>query len=168
VSDGTIIPGNRNLDKLAREQRIARWFTPYHDAIEAVLAHRNETAHRDKTIVLSIHSMTDNLGGATRPWQIALSSHTDRTLTEPLLIALRAPGDVTVGDNQPYDLDPAVDYSTPFHALRRNLPHVQVEFRQDEVHDAAGQIRWANRFADALLTVMKVSREPRGGTRSGP
>jgi predicted N-formylglutamate amidohydrolase len=55
-----------------------------------------------------------------------------------------------VGDNQPYDLDPAVDYSTPVHAMRRNMPHLQVEFRQDEVADAAGQVRWARRFAAAL------------------
>jgi predicted N-formylglutamate amidohydrolase len=55
-----------------------------------------------------------------------------------------------VGDNQPYDLDPAVDYSTPFHAMRRNMPHLQVEFRQDEISDPAGQLQWARRFADAL------------------
>jgi predicted N-formylglutamate amidohydrolase len=56
-----------------------------------------------------------------------------------------------VGDNQPYDLDPEVDYSIPFHALRRRLPHIQVEFRQDEIPDATTQHRWALRFAKALM-----------------
>jgi predicted N-formylglutamate amidohydrolase len=55
-----------------------------------------------------------------------------------------------VGDNQPYDLDPEMDFSIPFHALRRRLPHLQVEFRQDEIPDAATQRRWALRFAQAL------------------
>src|ERR1039458_1747506 len=63
------------------------------------------------------HSMAACLAGDPRPWQIALSSYTDRSLVEPMLEALRRPGDVTVGDNQPYNLDPAVDYSTPFHRL---------------------------------------------------
>jgi predicted N-formylglutamate amidohydrolase len=70
-----------------------------------------------------------------------------------MLKALRRPGDVSVGDNQPYDLDPAVDYSIPFHAMRRNMPYLQVEFRQDEIAGAAGQVRWARRFAEALNVI---------------
>ncbi len=58
--------------------------------------------------------------------------------------------DIEVGDNQPYSMEPAIDYSIPFHALRRNLPYLQVEFRQDEVQDAPAQLRWAKRFASAL------------------
>jgi predicted N-formylglutamate amidohydrolase len=95
--------------------------------------------------------MTASLAGKPRPWQIALSSHLDRRLTDPVLAALCRPGDVVVGDNQPYDLDPEVDYSIPFHALRRRLPHIQVEFRQDEIPDATTQHRWALRFAKALM-----------------
>ena len=95
--------------------------------------------------------MTACLAGKPRPWKIALSSYLDRNLADPVLAALRRPGDIEVGDNQPYDLDPAVDYSIPFHALRRGLPHLQVEFRQDEITDAAGQRQWALRFAQTLL-----------------
>jgi predicted N-formylglutamate amidohydrolase len=95
--------------------------------------------------------MTASLAGTPRPWQIAISSHLDRSLADPMLAALRRPGDVVVGDNQPYDLDPKMDYSIPFHALRRGLPHLQVEFRQDEVSDAAAQYRWALRLAQALM-----------------
>ena len=94
--------------------------------------------------------MTANLAGAVRPWQIALSSYDDRTLVEPMLAALRRPGDVVVGDNQPYDMDPAVDFSIPFHAMRRGLRYLQVEFRQDEVATADGQVSWARRFFAAL------------------
>lgn len=149
VCDGTIIQGNLGVDGSARSKRIERWFRPYHDAVEAVLAKRVET------IVVSIHSMTPSLRGVARPWQIALSSYLDRSLAEPILAALRASGDVVVGDNQPYDLDPTVDYSVPYHALRRGLHHVQVEFRQDEVADEASQRRWALRFAAALQSSVK-------------
>jgi predicted N-formylglutamate amidohydrolase len=149
VSDGTVIPGNLHLSEAARAARIERWFHPYHDSVESVLLERQ--ARGVPSIAVSIHSMTASLAGQPRPWQIALSSYTDRSLAEPLLAALRLPGDVVVGDNQPYDLDPAVDYTIPFHALRRGLPHLQVEFRQDEIPDAATQHRWAQRFAQALM-----------------
>jgi predicted N-formylglutamate amidohydrolase len=152
ISDGTVVPGNRQLSHGEKAGRVGRWFQPYHDAVESVLHERE--AHGAKTIVVSIHSMTPSLAGIVRPWQIALSSDRDRSLVDPLLAALRQSGDITVGDNQPYDLDPAVDYTTPFHAIRRGLPHLQVEFRQDEVADAAGRQCWAQRFSVALTAAI--------------
>jgi predicted N-formylglutamate amidohydrolase len=148
ISDGTVIPGNLRLSEAARAIRIERWFHPYHSAIESVLLERE--ARGVQSIAISIHSMTASLAGEPRPWQIAISSHLDRRIAEPVLAALRRPGDVVVGDNQPYDLNPDVDYSIPFHALRRGLPHIQVEFRQNEILDATSQHRWALRFAQTL------------------
>ncbi len=144
VSDGTLIPGNRNLTAEGKQSRIDRWFAPYHDAIEAVLRGRSP-------FVLSIHSMTPVLAGVARPWQISVSSHTDRSLVEPLLDNLRRSGDITVGDNQPYDLDPAFDFTTPSPPMRRALPYLQIEFRQDEIADAQGQAAWAQRLRDGIL-----------------
>ncbi len=151
-SDGTVIPGNVNLSAAARAQRIERWFEPYHAAVEAILDER--AARGAAFIVLSIHSMTDNLAGSHRPWQIALSSHHDRGLVQPILDIMRRSGDIEVGDNQPYSMEPTIDYSVPFHALRRNLPYLQVEFRQDQVQDAESQVRWAKRFASALTEAL--------------
>ncbi len=148
IVDGTRIPGNAGLSDAARQVRIEQWFEPYHAAVEAVIAERE--ARGQDSIALSVHSMTACLAGTARPWQIALSSYDDRTLVDPMLEALRRPGDVTVGDNEPYDVDPAVDYSTPFHAIRRGMRWLQVEFRQDEVADADAQVKWARRFAAAL------------------
>lgn len=149
VSDGTVIPGNLHLSDAARATRIERWFHPYHDAIESILMERE--VRGVPSVAVSIHSMTPCLAGNPRPWQIALSSHHDRSLADPVLAALRHSGEIVVGDNQPYDLDPDVDYSIPFHALRRRLPHIQVEFRQDEISDPATQRQWALRFAQALM-----------------
>ncbi len=149
VSDGTVIPGNLNLSEAAKETRVERWFHPYHDAVESIL--REREARGVESIAVSIHSMTASLAGQPRPWKVALSSHLDRSLADPVLAALREPGDGFVGDNQPYDLDPEVDYSVPFHALRRGLPHVQVEFRQDEITETVAQRQWALRFAQALI-----------------
>jgi predicted N-formylglutamate amidohydrolase len=149
VSDGTVIPGNLHISEEGRATRLQRWFHPYHDVIESILLERE--ARGMQSIVISVHSMTASLGNQPRPWKIALSSHRDRSLADPMLATLRRPSDVLVGDNQPYDLDPDVDYSIPFHALRRGLPHVQVEFRQDEITKTTAQRQWALRFAQALM-----------------
>ena len=158
TSDGTRIPGNLSLTDAAKAARIERWFTPYHDAVESVLLEREAKGAR--SIPVSIHSMTAQLAsapaGPPRPWQISICSSQDRGLADIVLAALRRPGDVVVGDNQPYDLDLAVDYSIPFHALRRSIPQVQVEFRQDEIPDEIRQQRWARRFADALAQVLNL------------
>src|SRR5579862_75466 len=150
-SHGTVIPGNRSLSPEARSLRIERWFKPYHEAIESILTDRELRGFA--TIAISVHSMTDKLAGSPRPWPIAFSSPTDRTadrtLAQPMIDILRRSG-VNVGDNEPYSMDPDTDYSIPFHAVRRNLPYLQVEFRQDEVCEPAGQVRWARLFARAL------------------
>jgi predicted N-formylglutamate amidohydrolase len=154
ISDGTAVPGNRDLSEAERQFRIETWFTPYHAAIESVIEDRQ--ARAAPSIAVSVHSMTECLAGSVRPWQIALSSHLDRHLADPMLAILRRGGDLIVGDNQPYDLDPAIDYSIPFHAMRRNMPHLQVEFRQDEIADVDGQLRRARRFAEALAELERL------------
>jgi predicted N-formylglutamate amidohydrolase len=144
VSDGTIIPGNCNPSEEEKRARIENYFIPYHDEVEKVMQNAKGK------IFLSVHSMTECLKGQLRPWPISLSSFEDRTLVDPLLAALRSENGFAVGDNEPYNLDPAVDYSTPYHAIRRGQAHLQVEFRQDEVGTEAGQKLWAGRFGDAL------------------
>jgi predicted N-formylglutamate amidohydrolase len=145
VSDGTIVPGNCNVTEAGKRTRIASYFQPYHETIEEVLN------GRERVIFLSIHSMTECLKGDYRPWPVSLSSFEDRSLADPVLAALRSFNEFVVGDNQPYDLDPNVDYSTPHHALTRGLRHLQVEFRQDEIATEDGQKLWADRFGDALV-----------------
>jgi predicted N-formylglutamate amidohydrolase len=153
-SDGTVIQGNRNLSPEARSLRIERWFKPYHAAIESILIDRELRGLA--SIAISVHSMTDNLAGSPRPWPIAFSSDADRTadrtLAQPLIDIFRRSG-VNVGDNEPYSMDPETDYSIPFHAVRRKLPYLQVEFRQDEVSEPTGQLRWAQVFARALSQI---------------
>ena len=164
VSDGTPVPGNAALGDAAKAERIDRWFLPYHDAVESVLLERASLGA--ESIVIAVHSMTPSLGGRARPWQIALSSHADRRLSEPMLAALRAPGDVVVGDNEPYRIDSGVDYSIPVHAVRRGLLHLQVEFRQDEIADAGAARRWALRFGEALIGCAQRANLP--GARDEP
>lgn len=153
--DKTPIPGNADLTVWDRTERMSRWFLPYHNAIEMMMV--EALAVVKDPVVLSVHSMTAQLAGrAPRPWPMALSSHEDRRLTTPMLAALRKRTDLPVGDNEPYALDPAEDYTVPVHAMRRALRHLQVEFRQDLVADEAGVAKWAAVFGDALAEVLPL------------
>jgi predicted N-formylglutamate amidohydrolase len=148
VSDDTPVPANQNLTERERRRRWKTYHQPYHGAIEAVIAAKQ--TDRQVPIVVSIHSMTPAMKGLARPWQISLCSAADRRLNDPVLAALRRRGDIVVGDNEPYTLDSKEDYSLPYHAMRRNLRHLQVEFRQDEVATPQGQRRWADIFGECV------------------
>jgi predicted N-formylglutamate amidohydrolase len=152
--DRTPIPGNANLTVWHRAERMSRWFVPYHNGIEAMMSAALATV-RDP-VLLSVHSMTPELNGQVRTWPVALSSHEDKRLATPMLAALRKRVGFLVGDNQPYGLDPAEDYSVPVHAMRRALKHLQVEFRQDLIANDQGAAKWATVFGDALQEVLQL------------
>lgn len=152
VSDGIEVPANRDLPPDEHTKRWRTYHQPYHAAIAQAID-RQLASGRDP-LLLSIHSMTPNLRGQARPWQIAVCWDGDQRLSTPMLAALRKRPGIVVGDNEPYRLDPAEDYSVPHHATRRGLRHLQIEFRQDEVADTAGQKRWAALFGDCLDEVL--------------
>jgi predicted N-formylglutamate amidohydrolase len=59
---------------------------------------------------------------------------------------LRAEAGLVVGDNQPYAVDDATDYTIPVHGEGRKLINSGIEIRQDLIADAAGQQQWAERL----------------------
>ena len=160
-SDRTRIPGNLGLSADERAARIDAIFLPYHRAIAAAL---DELGAREaRPVFLSIHSCTPQLDGKSRPWHIGLSYHPPDALARSMLEALRRNAHLSMGDNQPYTLDLAVDYTTPEHALRRGLPYLQVEFRQDLIASPADARAWADRFVDALSSLPQSSLAPPPG-----
>jgi predicted N-formylglutamate amidohydrolase len=158
TSDGTPVPANKGLSPGQRAQRISAYFDRYHDACREILAARCATG---RPLFLSVHSMTDQMRGRSRPWEIALSSNENRRATDPALTALRQLDGIVVGDNEPYDMNTDEDYSTPEHALSRGLDYLQVEFRQDMVATPEGQKRFAEFFAPAVAAAIAARRPPR-------
>ena len=148
ASDGTVIPGNQDLSEAERLHRVDAYFAPYHEACRQVV--KGKCASGERPLFLSIHSMTDRMNGGHRPWEISLSSDANRKATDPVLAALKQMPGLAVGDNEPYDMDPLVDYSTPEHALAHGLDYLQVEFRQDCVAQTYGQERFAKILAQAI------------------
>ena len=147
ISDGVVVPGNRDLDASTRAERRRVLFDPYHDAIRRLLDRRRGRP----TLLLSVHSFTPSLGGQARPWPIAVAHRHDQGLGRRLREALLADDpDLLVGDNQPYAVGDASDYTLPVHGEARGLPNVLIEIRQDGLATLVQCRGWAERLAKAL------------------
>ena len=59
-----------------------------------------------------------------------------------MLELLGAEPDLTVGDNEPYRISDATDYTIPV--------HVEIEIRHDGIESTQGQEDWAARLAHFL------------------
>lgn len=153
-SDGTVIPGNRNLSTAEIRARIEALWQPYHDAIEETLAEMAGSG--DIPVLISIHSFTPELRAgpdAERPWQVSVLWNRDDRLARPLIRALAAAG-LIVGDNEPYSGFEGLTHTNDIHALIRGYPHVELEIRQDVIADAAGQAAYATLIGDALAPLL--------------
>ena len=145
-SDGTPVPGNAEMTAASRERRVAELFRPYHDRVAAEL-----DALGNSAFLLSVHTMTDQLNGGTqRSEEIGISWCEEDGTAEVALNALGRDTNLNVGNNVPYAIDLGEDYTTPEHAIRRGLRHLQIEFRQDLVANPVAAAHWADRFAPAL------------------
>jgi predicted N-formylglutamate amidohydrolase len=156
LSEGTVIPGNENVPLEDAAMRVREIFVPYHQAIERHL----EARKNRPTFLISLHSFTPVYGGRARPWQAGVLYNRVSTLAHALRDLLATPGDLTVGDNEPYTVTDHTDYTIPVHGERRGLSHVAIEIRQDLIADEAGQEYWANRLAELLPKAAGVSPLP--------
>lgn len=148
VVDGTEIPGNRHLSPAEVRRRIRTYWLPYHRAIARAIG-----AFRRRGIVpalVAVHSFTPRMNGRTRPWQIGVLWRGDRRLAGPVLEALRARGDLVVGDNEPYSGQDAFGHTIEFHAQRPRLPHIMYELRQSEIATPAAAFDYARILRDVL------------------
>jgi predicted N-formylglutamate amidohydrolase len=143
LSDGSIIPGNRMAgdDEVAR--RIAAYHAPYHAAITAELDRIGAGA-----VIVSVHSFTPRWKTVPRPWEVGILYDSDERLAAPLMARLAEAGFV-VGDNEPYT--GALEGDTlNVHGIKRGLPHVLIEIRQDLIGGDAAAQAFAGRLKPIL------------------
>lgn len=152
VSDGAIVPGNALVDEAERERRLQRFHRPYHAAITAEI--ERFLAQGIDPVLVSIHSFTPDWKGVPRPWHVGILCDEDARFATHLLEALRAQGDLCVGDNEPYS--GALEGDTLYtHGTRRHLRHGLIEIRQDLIAQQSGVDEWISRLAPILEAFMK-------------
>jgi predicted N-formylglutamate amidohydrolase len=154
VGEFVDIPGNVGLGDDEVAARRAEIFWPYHDHLRALLDERQAAGR--PTILIAQHSMTDVFKGVRREMHAAVLYNRDRRFAGLVFDALRREQDLIIGDNEPYFVSDATDYSIPVHAETRGLPHVEIEIRQDLIGDEAGQAEWAGRITKALQAAERI------------
>jgi predicted N-formylglutamate amidohydrolase len=164
VSESTGIPGNIGLSDAQRLARRVAIFDPYHERIAALLDERKAAGR--PTILVSQHSMTDIYNGVRREMHAAVLYNRDRRFAGLLLDMLRREDHLHIADNQPYFVSDATDFSIPNHGEARQLPHVEIEIRQDLLLEEAGQREWGTRIAGALRDAERAFLDLHRGTDS--
>jgi len=153
ISDGLVVPGNAGLDEAAIAARVARYYTPYHQAIERAID--AGIAAGKPPVVVSVHSFTQAWKGVPRPWSVGVLWDKDPRLALPLLEGLRTIPGILVGDNAPYTGQLKGD-TLYRHGTRRGLAHALIEVRQDLILGPEGHAEWATRLAEVLRKVVRL------------
>ena len=161
VSETTVVPGNADLSQQERAERVALSWTPFHDAIEALVEER--LAEGRETWLVSVHSFTPVYKGIDRPWHIGIIHDDDRRLAAPMIAALQSVDGITVGINEPYSPADRVYFTLERHARSRGLPCAMIEIRNDEIRDEPGQSRWAEMLGGILAETRLLDEVRRVG-----
>jgi len=148
LSELTTVPGNRGLSKVQMEARVREIFQPYHDRIAGELDRRRQAGR--PTALIAVHSFTPVFNAIVRPWHVGVLYNRDPRFANILVDLLRCEQGLVVGDNEPYNVTDASDYTIPIHGEQRDLHHVAIEIRQDLITDETGQRQWADLFARLL------------------
>jgi predicted N-formylglutamate amidohydrolase len=152
LSDGAVVPGNRDIDLAERQRRIDRYYLPYHAAITAEIDAL--IAMGVRPILVSLHSFTPFWKAFARPWHAGILWDRDGRLPHLLLEGLQRDTALVIGDNEPYH--GALEGDTlNTHGTRRGLAHALIEIRQDLIAHQSGVDEWAERLALILEPVMK-------------
>lgn len=156
ISDGAVVPANRDLSAAERVHRIARFYRPYHQAIAAAIG---EVKSRGlMPFLVSIHSFTPVWRGWLRPWQVGILWDRDERSARAMIAGFRAQG-LTVGDNEPYH--GALEGDTLHtHGTLTGLPHALIEVRQDLIGAKTGVDEWVERLARVVEPIMNDPAMP--------
>ncbi len=151
LSDGAVVPGNRDVDDAERARRIARFHRPYHDAVAAAVAGVKARGH--VPFLVSIHSFTPVWRGWQRPWHVGILWDRDEQVARAMIRGFLAQGDLVVGDNEPYH--GALEGDTlNTHGTKPGLPHALIEVRQDLIAAKTGVDEWVERVAKVIEPIM--------------
>jgi predicted N-formylglutamate amidohydrolase len=148
ISELTLIPGNISLSESQRAARVREIFRPYHNRIEAELDRRRQAGR--PAALIAMHSFTPIFKGVVRPWHVGVLYNRDPRFAHLLMDLLKREAGLIVGDNEPYSVTDASDYTIPVHGERRGLHHVAIEVRQDLIADDKGQCAWGALLARLL------------------
>jgi predicted N-formylglutamate amidohydrolase len=153
LSDGSIVPGNRDLGETETARRIAHFHVPYHAAVTTQIESMPAVP-----VLVSVHSFTPHWKGRARVWEVGVLWDRDGRLARPLIGRLEKAG-FCVGDNEPYSgsLENDCLYR---HGTIRGLPHALIEIRQDLIADDDAARAFSARMKPILEAALRDMGRP--------
>jgi predicted N-formylglutamate amidohydrolase len=134
------VPGNIGLSEGQKAARAREIFWPYHDRIETELERRRQSGR--PVALIAMHSFTPVFKGVARPWDAGVLYNRDSRFAHIVMALLKREKGLVIGDNEPYSVTDASDYTIPVHGERRGVHHVAIEIRQDLIAGDIGQRVW--------------------------
>ncbi len=151
LSDGAVVPGNREIDDAEIQKRCRLFYDGYHQEVDRLI---DAGIERGKPPgILSIHSFTPVWKGVVRPWHATILWDRDPRLPGALLAALKAENGLVIGDNVPYSGELKGD-SMNRHGTRRGIAHGLIEIRQDLVGNGAGVAEWSDKLVRIMTAIL--------------
>jgi predicted N-formylglutamate amidohydrolase len=148
LCERTRIAANEGLSSSDARKRFEEVFQPYHQRIRDELDARR--ARACPSVLVALHSFTPVYLNEGRRWHVGVLYGRDPRLGRLVREGLRSDGTLIVGDNQPYAVSDASDYTIIVHGEQRGIPHVELEIRQDLLASASDVQRWAERLGGVL------------------
>ncbi len=148
LCEHTRIAANEGLSSSDARQRFEEVFQPYHQRIRDELDARR--ARACPSVLVALHSFTPVYMNEGRRWHVGVLYGRDPRLGRLVREGLRSDGTLIVGDNQPYAVSDASDYTIIVHGEQRGLPHVELEIRQDLLASESDVQWWAERLGGVL------------------
>ncbi len=120
TSHGTPIPGNAVIDAAERAARLARFYDPFHTAVDTQLAQRPGAA------LLSVHSFTPSLRGAERGFDVGVLFDDFDDVARAFADRIASSG-FSLRLNEPYSGLNGLIYSARRHGRRHGVLYLELE-----------------------------------------
>ncbi|WP_254683766.1 N-formylglutamate amidohydrolase [Ruegeria sp. AD91A] len=145
VSEVFSVPGNMNLTDAQRAQRVRDVYEPFKQLVSSTLDSR-----REPPVVFTIHSFTPVYKGQPRSVELGILHDADDCAAQLMLRHSEGSG-LRVALNEPYSATDGVTHTLREHAIRRGLPNVMIEVRNDLIDSPKG----VNRIAGLLMPILQ-------------
>ncbi len=148
LSEVFSVPGNINLTAAQRAQRLQEVYEPFRQLLSSTLDARHE-----RPVVITIHSFTPVYKGQKRTVELGILHDEDDRAAQIMLQQAQGSG-LSVSLNQPYSATDGVTHTLREHAIKRGLPNVMIEVRNDLIDTPKGVNRMAGLLTPVLQSVI--------------
>jgi predicted N-formylglutamate amidohydrolase len=150
TSHGVDVPGNASIDAAERAQRLARFYDPYHAALDA------ELERHPGALLLSVHSFTPALNGSVRPFDVGVLFDQFDDLAHGLARAIADTG-LSVRMNEPYSGLDGLIFSARSHGRRHGIRYLELEVNNRLLRSDADAHAIAIRLVPAVAHLATIS-----------